>query len=41
MLEYLKGVGPSIKDNETPGLDCAVVKTKFPGIVRLVFSVEV
>ena len=28
-------MGTSIKENETPGLDCAVVKTKFPGIVGL------
>lgn len=28
-------MGTSIKENETPGLDCAVVKTKFPGIYSI------
>lgn len=34
-MEYLKGVGTNLKENETPGLDCAVVKTKFPGIYSI------
>lgn len=32
LLSYIKGLGASLKPNETPGMDCSVVKTRHAGL---------